>query len=186
VGKVGIQILTNGTPESQVLDLSPYLNRTNKVARSQTGELEWNWGAGLVKMSAPAAQGVTGFLGAAGSIDLPDITITSPVEYGTVLVVSLDQQPLAVSGRLLVQIMTEEKPYGWATDAPTGLRTITNAGAAPIMVRNFAGAVILKRADASSLRVTALDANGYRVGSPTTNASTINLNPSVFYYLVER
>ncbi|HTH46331.1 MAG TPA: hypothetical protein VMB21_02345, partial [Candidatus Limnocylindria bacterium] len=128
VGRVGVDILTNGTPHSEVTDLSPFISRTNKIAKSQTGELEWNWSNGVVKLTAPAVQGLTGFLTAAGSTRLPDVTIESANEYGTVLVVSLDGLPIATSGKLLLQVMSEEKPFGWTTDAATGVRTITSAG----------------------------------------------------------
>jgi len=33
----------------------------------------------------------------------------------------------------------EEKSFGWATDVPTGQRTITNAGQPPVLVRNISG-----------------------------------------------
>ena len=186
VGRVGVDILTNGAPQSAVTDLSPYINRTTKIAKSQTGELEWNWSNGVVKLMAPAAQGLTGFLTAADRTQLPDVTIESPVEYGSILIVSLDGQPIATSAKLLVQAMSEEKPFGWTTDAATGVRTITSAGNAPIMVRNLAGKVSLSRSDAASLRVTALDANGYRDASPTQTADSITLVAGTFYYLIEK
>ena len=186
VGRVGVDILTNGLPHSEVTDLSPFINRTTKIAKSQTGELEWNWSNGVVKLAAPRAQGVTGFLTAAGRTVLPDVTIESPVEYGSILVVPLDGQPIAMSSKLLVQAMSEEKPFGWTTDAATGVRTITSAGNPPIMVRNLAGKVSLTRADAASLRVTALDANGYRDTTPIQTADSITLAAGTFYYLIEK
>ena len=48
VGRVGVDFVTNGTPHSEVTDLSLFINRTTKTAKSQTGELEWNWSNGVV------------------------------------------------------------------------------------------------------------------------------------------
>lgn len=81
--------------------------------------------------------------------------------------------------------MSEEKPYQWATDTATGLRTITSAGQPPVMVRDLAGTVSLKRADAAALRVTPLDFNGYPAGQPTPHGAGIPLAPDRLYYLIE-
>ena len=186
VGRVGVDFVTNGPPRSEITDLSPFINRTAKIAKSQTGELEWNWSNGVVKLTAPAAQGLIGFLAAAGKADLPDATIESAQDYGTILLVALDGLPIATSTKLLLQVMSEEKPFGWTTDVTTGPRTITNAGSAPIMVRNLAGVVNLKRADAASLRVTALDFNGYRTSAPVQAAASITLGVATPYYLIEK
>lgn len=186
VGRVAVDFLTNGTPQSQVLDLSPFIDRTNRISRSQTGELEWNWAQGLVRILAPAAQGLAGFLSAAGSADFPDVTIESASEYGSILLVALDDQPIAQSSKMLLQVVTEEKPFGWATDVPTGQRTITNAGQPPVMVRNLSGTVKLKRSDAATLRVTPLDFNGYRDGTATSHAAGVQLKPDRMYYLIEK
>jgi hypothetical protein len=185
VGRVAVEFRTNGVPQSQIVDLSPFIDRTNRLARSHTGELEWNWAHGLVRIAAPAAQGMTGFLGAAGTADFPDVRIQSDSEYGAILLVSLDERPLAQSSRMLMQVMTEEKPFGWATDASSGVRTIINAGQPPVMVRNCSGLVQLKRADAATLRVSTLDFNGYREGPPTPHAAGISLRPDQLYYLIE-
>jgi hypothetical protein len=186
VGRVAVDFLTNGAPQSQVLDLSPFVDRTNRIARSETGELEWNWAQGLVRIKAPAAQGLTGFLSAAGTNDLPDVIFQSTNDYGSMLLVALDDQALAQSSKMLLQVMTEEKSFGWATDVPTGQRTITNAGQPPVMVRNISGLVRLKRSDAATLRVTALDFNGYRDGAALLHGTGIQLRPDRLYYLIEK
>jgi hypothetical protein len=185
VGRVSVDFVTNGPAQSQVTDLSPYLDRAARTAKSQTGELGWNWDRGFVQLSAPAAQGVTGFLGAAGRVDLPDVVIESPLEYGSLLVVALDTEPLARSARQLVQVMSEEKPLGWETDAPTGIRTIRNAGQAPILVRQFAGSVKWK-VPPSGAKITPLDVNGYPAGKPDAFAGELKLAPETLYYLIER
>jgi len=186
VGRVGARFVANGAPQSQVTDLSPYIDRTNRVSRSATGELTWDYGRGLVTVQAPAAQGATGFLRNAGSIDLPDCTLTSTMDYGSLLLIALDRQPIAVSSRLLLQAMSEDQPFRWETSSPTGPRTIVDAGETPMMVRNLAGTVILKRPDAGSLTISPLDANGYRIPGGAFTGETITLQPNRFYYLIEK
>lgn len=186
VGRVGIGFVTNAVPQSRITDLSPYVDRPNRVSRSATGELTWDYAQGLVTLQAPAAQGATGFLQRAGRLDLPDCEITCNTEYGSVLLVALDRQPIGRSKKMLLQVMSEEQPFNWETSAPDGPRLIVNAGEAPVMVRNWAGEVTLKRSDAADLVVTPLDANGYRVPGATIPGGTIPLQPNRFYTLIEK
>lgn len=183
VGRVSLNFVNHGPARSQVTDLAPFLDRAAKVARSQTGELEWNWDKGLVKVAAPAAQGVTGFLGVAGRVKLPDLTVESPLEYGSLLVVALDGQPLAQSARVLVQVMSEEKPFGWQTDANGGVRMIQNAGQALVLVRELAGTVKFRRT-AAGTRLTPLDANGVAAAEPTPFTGELRLRPDTLHYLL--
>lgn len=185
VGRVGVDFITNGPPQSRVLDLAPHIDRAAKRVRSQTGELEWDWGAGRLAINAPAAQGVAGFLASAGPVELADVVFASPLEYGAMLLVSLDDQPLATSRRLLLQVASEELPYGWTVDRPSGTRTLSHRGTTPLMVRELSGSVRLKRPDAAGLTVTTLDANGYRVGEPVAHAQEVTLRPGALYYLLE-
>lgn len=186
VGRVGVDFVTNAAPQSQVLDLSPFINRTNKTVRSFTGELEWNWGVGQLKINAPAAQGVSGFLSAMGRVELDGLSIESPLDYGSILLVALDGKPIATSAKLLLQVASEELPYEWATSQPTGVRTITNRGTVPLLVKNLAGTVRLKRADAAAMTVVPLDFNGYRVSGPPGHADVITLSTNAPYYLIEK
>jgi hypothetical protein len=64
-------------------------------------------------LSAPKAQGVSGFLKGAGTVELGDVTVASGNDYATVMVVSMDGQPLASSERILVQTGTISRPSGW-------------------------------------------------------------------------
>ena len=186
VGRVGVDFITNGAPQSQVLDLSPFINRTNKQVRSFTGELEWDWGVGKLTINAPAAQGVSGFLSAMGRLELDGLTIESGLDYGSILLVALDGEPISTSAKLLLQVASEDQPYEWATSQPTGVRTITNRGTVPLMVKNFTGTVRLKRTDASAMTVVPLDSNGYRVTGTPGHADVITLSTNAAYYVIEK
>jgi hypothetical protein len=183
VGRVEMNISEAGGT-SKVVDLSKFIDRPAKRLRSTTGELDWDYGLGLVKVNAPAAQGATGFLAKAGSIDLGDVTIAAAMDYGTVLVVALDDQPLATSRRMLLQVMSEETNYGWSAPGE-GLRAIKDVGGPPLVVRKFGGTVSFKRPDAATLKVTALDFNGYK-DKDAGAAAKIPLLESTMYYLIEK
>jgi hypothetical protein len=186
-GRVEVDVTEAGAGPSKVADLSRYIDRGARKVRSATGELTWDWGRGLVTIDAPAAQGATGLLQQAGVISLGDVTIAAGVEYGSVLVVALDDEPLATSGRMLVQVMSEDRNTGWSAPGQ-GLRPIVSVGGPPLVVRKLAGRVTFKRRDAATLKVEALDFNGYVTpGRPAASlAQGLTLLPETFYYLVER
>ena len=102
------------------------------------GEATLDYGRGLCLLSAPKAQGVTGFLKTVGTFTLDDVTIRSGNDYAAVLVVSMDGKPLKTSGKVLVQVGTTERPTGWATrpvklDGRTG-EEVVNFGKAPWLI----------------------------------------------------
>ncbi len=188
VGKVNLHFSKAGGAFTQS-NLSELINRSAKTVRSTTGQLNWNYAQGLVTVNAPGVQGVTGFLNPSGSsqpatLKLPDLQIQTNLDYGTMLLVALDQKPIAQSQRLLLQVMSEEQNLGWRT-AGYPLQTIEQVGNPPLMVRKLAGQVKLQRPDAASLRVTALDFNGYPVKT-VSNATQIDLLADTLYYLIEK
>ena len=171
---------------SRLADLSRFIDRRRQTVTRATGELTWDYRRGVVTIDAPCAQGAVGFLGAAGRIDLNTVSITLRNDYGVVLVVSLDAQPLGESARVLVQVMTEDANNGWTTSGDP-LHTITSLGGPPIVVRRFDGQV---RLAGPARTVTGLDANGYRRTPVKAAASpdgvTFYLLPDCLYYLVVR
>jgi hypothetical protein len=188
VGQVTMEI-AESPGKSRTVDLSPYIDRQKKMVRSATGELIWSWGRGAVALNATHAQGACGFLGEQPNINLKDVTIRSGNQYGALLVVSLDGEPLATSARILLQVMTEDRNFGWETEeVAKGGQTkkkITSLGSPPIVVKDISGTVSLKRRDAAGLRVTALDFNGYK-RQEIGDAARIELLPDCLYYLISR
>jgi hypothetical protein len=182
VGRVHTRFTTE-PGRLRVADLSRYIDDNAKTIRSATGELFWDYDKGLVTVNAPAAQGATGFFRRAGRIELSDLTFTSDLDYGAILAVSLDGKPIATSGKMLLQVMSEDSNHGWQTASAAGLQEIKSLGIPPIVVRNLTGAIQFRRPDANALTVTALDFNGYprqKIGP----AATITLLPSTIYYLI--
>ena len=87
---------------------------------------------------------------------------------------------------MLLQVMSEEKGTAFqAEPAGDGVQRIQNIGTDPWLVRDLNGMVSLKRADAETLKVTALDLNGYP-GTVIGSAKTVSLQPATVYYLISR
>jgi hypothetical protein len=108
------------------------------------------------------------------------------MELGHIVVVALDGKPLKTSGKMLLQVMSEEKPSEFQTEpAGEGLKRIVNLGTDPWLIKRLEGKVRLVRPDAEKLKVTVLDLNGYPL-QQLERSSEITLRPESLYYLIER
>ena len=96
----------------EIADLPRFIDRKKQVVRSATGQLAWDYGRGVCTLNAPAAQGATGFLKKVGPVTLGDLTIRCENDYATILAVSLDDRPIARSGRGAVRDYLEGYVYG--------------------------------------------------------------------------
>ena len=162
------------------------MNHARKRVASSTGELGLNYDKGILTINAARAQGVSGALKSAGATDLKDLDIVSELELGHIIAVALDDQPLARSSRILLQVMSEEQETGRQTEPVSAtVKRIVQLGTDPWQVKAFSGTVRFKRDDAAQLKVTTLDFNGYPAGSAGTGQE-IKLQPATMYYLIAR
>jgi len=182
-GRVHVQF-TNAPGSVTGTDVQSLIDHRAQSVASSTGELKLDYGKGVLTINAPRAQGVTGALRLAGPVDLRDLAIVSDLDPGHIIAVALDDQPLATSQRILLQVMSEEKATGFQTEpvSPT-VNRILNIGHDPWLVKTLTGAVRFKRPDADRLRVRPLDFNG-QPGAVTGTAREITLRPAVLYYLI--
>jgi len=156
-----------------------------RTVRSNNGQLSWNYGKGVVTLNTPRAVGAAGFLGDAGPISLGPITIRCRNEYASIMVVSLDDQPLARSSKILIQTMTEEKPFGYR--APGGV--IRSLGSGPFNVKDVDAslAVRLSGTTRRPISLQDLDENGYPTPLPQpVKASSVKLSPKAIYHVLLR
>lgn len=192
------------TTDSYRQDLPRLIDRPGKAVTSLTGQLRWDFGKGVAVLNAPRAQGAAGFLRDAGTVATADVKVTLADEFGTVTVAALDGKPIRESRRVLVQVMTQDQPFGYRLEGGK----VADVGSAPFGVRTIAGSVEVTFAAATGKpdeppsaavppapgpRVTAVDPNGY--GTPRevkvapTDGGTgvkIELLPDVLYYVVTR
>jgi hypothetical protein len=183
-GRVDVAFVdTPGTVK--VEDLARFVDHANKTVTSSTKELKLDYGKGLLTLNAARAQGLSGALKLAGTVDLKDLTISSDLELGHIVAVALDGAPLSTSSRILLQVMSEEQETGHKTEPVSPkVKKIISIGTDPWQLRELQGRVSFKRPDAARMKVTALDFNGYAAGD-VGNAAEIRLQPRTLYYLIE-
>jgi len=182
-----------GRPEdSRVVDPGAFIDSEGKTIRSATGELELDYGAEVATLNTPKAQGAAGFLRRRGAVELDDVTIHMTNDYGTVLVVALDNKPLANSAKILIQCMTIDQLYGWQTSEPGGMAgAIVDVGAAPWSVQRIGASVTLRLRGGGIPKVVACDENGYATDKKTpvsgsASALTIQINETTPYTVLLR
>lgn len=181
VGRVTMNFTQNKSSISMA-NLANFIDRNAGTVKSATEELLWDCQRGLVIVNSPKVQGVFGFLSKAGKVKLEDVTIESPMEYGAILLLSLDDRPISTSRKLLLQVMSEEQNRGWSAPGE-GVREIKSIGTPPIMVKRFSGSIQLHRPDASRLSVTLLDENGYPL-EEIKGVAPLALRHSTLYYII--
>ena len=155
-----------GAEESEVLvagALGQLIDPGARVVQSVTGQLSWDYGDGVCVLDAPAAQGVCGFLDRAGVVKTGAVTVKSGSEYGSVLVVSMDGEALERSAKVLVQIGTVARPYGWKTrevrlDGGRRGEEITSLGSSPWNLDRFEGE--MRVANPGLSEAVVVDGNG--------------------------
>jgi hypothetical protein len=193
-----VEVVYDGDPaKSHVADLAKLVDTQHKTVRSATGQLSDDYGAGVFSIDAPKAQGACGFLGRKGAIALHDATIACANDYASIVAVALDDQPLATSGKVLVQVGTTCRPTGWTEHADTFPQgkdgpqaqgfMIDAVGADPWQVACAAGTVTIKNPRLAS--AVALDERLARgkpaAGAQDHGAFTLTLPADALYVLIE-
>jgi hypothetical protein len=184
-GRANLRFSEAGGP-SIVGDLSHYIDHRHQTVVSTNGQLRLDYGRGLLTIDAPCAEGICGALDDAGSVRLRDVTIASPMQLGEIIVVSLDGKPLATSAKMLLQVMSEERPSGFQSESlKSGLTRIVSIGQDPWRVKDLSGSVKFKGPGAGDLQVTPLDLNGYP-RQRLAAATQVKLDRQTIYYLIAR
>jgi hypothetical protein len=183
----------DGNPnQSTRRDVHHLIDRTAKRITSITGELVWDYGLGRATVNTRRTQGVVGFLGTTGPVRCADVRIAMENEYGSVLVIALDDQPLSESTKILVQAMTVDALFGWSTSRSHGRGgRIEDVGSAPWGVEQIKASVRLHWHGPPPKRVVACDENGYASERPVatridSGGLTIQIDPTTVYTVIER
>ncbi|GHB91802.1 hypothetical protein [Cerasicoccus arenae] len=187
VGQTHVDMTEDGG-ETRVDDLSPYIDLDQEIIRSATGEIQWDYGDGVLAVNAPQAQIIMGDLSKRSqAVVAGQYALSSDMDAIYTALVSLDDQPVETSRKLLFQVMTEEEPTDYETEsAGNGLERILNLGRDPWLFKSPHGTAFLARPDAQEMTVTPLDLNGYPQKNSFTGAKRFELLPDTVYYLIEK
>lgn len=187
VGRASVQFSTEqGSVRLNIPEDS--LDHGARRIRSATKDLDLDYGHGLLRIQAPSAQGASGNVAAASPVNLPDIRIESESDLLHLVVVSLDDNPLNESQKMLVQVMTEEQPTDWKVEPEPdadGIYKILSIGKDPWQVRRIKGRLAFLRTDAAALKIQPLDLLGRPTGETITGGN-FTLREDTVYYLVTR
>jgi hypothetical protein len=193
-----VEVKYDGDPDkTKVKDLSSLIDHQKRILKSTTGEVMLDFGNGLCTLNAQKAQGVSGFLSKAGPIRLGDIAIRSRNGYATIVVVSMDEQPLASSRKILVQVGTSARPTGWMTreaafpgeDGKTNLRgfQVQKVGTPPWRIVDTEIGLAVRNPDLT--KATLLDPAGYPVEEVHTTRNgkdfSLRLPLNTMYLILE-
>ncbi|MEM7773674.1 MAG: hypothetical protein AAF327_24610 [Cyanobacteria bacterium P01_A01_bin.37] len=157
-----------GSEPNMIADVDRFIDEDQHRIHSMTREVTWDYEKGTCTLNAPKAQGVAGFLrSSGGEFELDDVTLNVGNDYATVMVVSMDDQAIDTSNKLLVQVGTRARSTGWNQQAVSwedddgntyeGYE-ILNYGEAPWKIENNDVTLTVKNSKLTSAFI--LDMNG--------------------------
>lgn len=167
LGKTGVVVGDGSGVKSEYLDTS-VLDGANaasggdRVFRSVTDELVFDLKNGAFSLNTPKTQAVTGYKNGytAASAELSDIAAAIDNKYATVVVNSLDDKPIAESGKILLTTAGQVWNSGQVMRRDgTGF---IKAGSYPVLCEPICGSVTLK--SVQDYDVYILDSSGRRTG----------------------
>lgn len=180
--------------KTRVADLKSLIRReaNGVTVKSVTGEIELSTGPGFCTVNAPKCQGVAAHFKNRQAFDLADLSVRCENAFGTVMAVPLDDQPLATSKRVLVQVGMPCRPTGWRCrptsitpegGQPTQGWRVTDFGHAPWAVETPKLQITLRNRSLTHAR--ALDANGLPVADVAIKDGTFAFPGGSLYAVAE-
>ena len=168
-----------------------------RTATSNTNQLTMNYGEGTCVLNAPSAQGFAAQGNGRRLFKTADVTALMRSSYGSMVVVSLDDRPVATSKKVLVQFTTKARPSGWKEKATTikvgdnnketPAFEITSIGHAPWVLENPLLNVTV--ANPGLTKATILDSNMVSTGNlkleKTSKGVRFDFPAGAFYVVLE-
>jgi hypothetical protein len=180
VGKVECEFVLKGKSlKMETIKVKNFVNSKKGTVKSSTGELDLNYKYGQLKINTPKSQAFIGFTAKNNTCKLKDVNIKLTNRFGNVLVISLDNKPIANSGHILIQSFSEETNNDWITEKvpQKSYLRLVSVGDAPIVVKKINAKVSFRNIKKDGWKIWELDPNGYRSKeiSPLANSKTKNL-----------
>jgi hypothetical protein len=175
--------------------LNQLIDQGKKLIKSSTGEMEWDYGKGICQVISEKACGVCGFLDAKLNFRLGSVQINSNNGYAAIWVLTMDNQPIAKSGKILIQVGTVYQPTGWkeeevdfkADNQNLHGFEVKDTGKMPWKADNTQVAIEIE--NGSLKKASLLDAGGYAIGNIPLRKSKgkvkLTLPLNAMYVIVE-
>ena len=183
IGRVGLSF---GGGRSERMPLAPFWDTTARIVRAASGELLWDYGRERIEALGPRTQALIGR--AQGTrVELPGVHLDAiQTPFVSLLFTPLDNEPLAVSRRVLITALARDKQTG-STYSEDGARLIA-VGTPPLLLEPVQAR--LQFQGAKPRRVRALDPYGVPKGADLPLAAdgsfTIDGTHRAYYYEVIR
>jgi hypothetical protein len=140
---------------------------------SDTKELSWYTSeakTGLVTVETDRTQALIGFV-KANHKTLKNLGAEITNDFATIVLASMDDQPLARSGKMLLTTGSRVANTGQKWNAAR--TNLTNQGGSPTLIEPVTGVVVLRNlTGAKTVRVVALDGSGKPIGDPISGKKT--------------
>jgi len=176
-------------------DLSKWIDPEKKLIRSSSGEMEWDYGKGICKVVSEKACGICGFLSGSKTFSLGNVQISTNNNYAAIWVVAMDNQPIAKSTKVLIQVGTIYQPTGWKEEEGDfkadnqslhGFK-ILNTGAMPWKADDTQATIEISNPGLK--KASLLDAGGYAIATVPLHKSkgkvSLTLPCNAMYVVVE-
>jgi len=161
-----------------------YWDDINKIIRSSTGQLTWDYGRKVVTVHSEKTQAIIGFAGG-GSYDLPGVTAAIDTNFVSLIFTPLDNRPLIDSEDVLITAMAQDKQLG-ALYNSDGTQLL-HAGGEPLLLEPVRAKITFKGRSLKSAK--AVDVYGVPTERDVERIGrTIHIDGryATYYYEVKR
>jgi len=165
IGRVAFRF-TDKPENNGDTDLSQWWDKVNKVVKSTTGQLIWDYSdKGFVTINTPGTQGVVGFT-SSKLCELADVSIKVETPFAIVLVSSLDKAtPIKSAKNLLITTIARAK--NTSMKYSDDMKQLIEPGTAPLLLEPVNVTVALK--SEANPKVFVLDHSGKRTSTTVKN-----------------
>ncbi|MBY0423991.1 MAG: hypothetical protein K2Q22_00005, partial [Cytophagales bacterium] len=174
-----------GENKGSLQDISKYVDQKNLVFKSETGELQTDGKNKNIQFNAPKVQGVIGNM-QGRSFDFPMFTVKMDNDYGSAMMVSKDNKPLAESKNFYLVVETRVEMNGQKfKDEPeqkkNGNGRLEEIGKYPIIAETALGTLTLKKdISADNIEIVSLTPYGTKGAklAATKSGNALNIDLS--------
>lgn len=179
IGRVTVAF--DGGPSKKV-DWKQYWDRDQKVVRSLTGQLEWDYGRERVTLRTDKTKAILGRLHD-DSVDLGGVEVQARTPFVSLIFTPLDNRHLADSRRILITALARDKQTGtqYASDSE-----LSQIGTPPLLMEPVQATI---RFTGGAKQVNVLDVYGVPTGKTVpVDETTITIDGryQTYYYEVVR